>query len=74
MELSPNLENVDIRAWAQQIREMKIKELQELITKREDYIRGFDPKKEDHMSRARVHALSDISRLGRKLKTLKTTT
>jgi len=35
MEQSPNLENVDIRAWAQQIREIKINELRELLAKEE---------------------------------------
>jgi len=35
MEQSPNLEKVDIRAWAQQIREVKIRELRELLVKEE---------------------------------------
>jgi hypothetical protein len=45
MEQSPNLENVDIRAWAQQIREMKIHELEDYIKQVSNKNRITDVKK-----------------------------
>jgi len=63
-------ENLDIKAWAQQIREIKIREIRELIVEKENAIRNTNFETEDYMSVRRVHALSDISRLNRKLSIL----
>jgi len=63
-------ENLDIKAWANQIRQIKIREITELIIEKENAIRNTDFEKEDYMSVRRVHALSDISRLSRKLNIL----
>lgn len=73
MEESPIVENIDTREWAKQIREMKIHELELLIAHKEEYLKEYDPEQEDYMSYKRVHALSDISRLKRKLEALKNT-
>jgi hypothetical protein len=70
MELSPNLENVDIRAWAQQIREMKIREF-------EEYIKTV--KKHFGTHESSMHPILQMSnkfrimQLERKLETLKNT-
>ena len=69
MEQSPNLENVDIRAWAQQIREMKIREF-------EDYIKTV--KKHFGTHESNMHPILymsnkfRIAQLEKKLETLKT--
>jgi len=41
MEQSPNLENIDIRAWAQQIRQIKINELQQMIDLKQETLKCF---------------------------------
>jgi hypothetical protein len=62
MEQSPNLETVDIRAWAQQIRETKIRELQELI----------NVETVKYTSTNSIIALGNIARLNEKLVILQT--
>lgn len=58
----------DIKAWAERIRQDKIVELSSIIKEKKDAIKNTDFNKEDYMSPRRVHLLSDISRLERKLK------
>lgn len=70
-DLSLILEDTDTKIWANEIRHIKIRELEELITEKENAIRNTDFTKEDYMSPRRVHLLSDISRLTRKLKIIK---
>ena len=66
-ELSLILEDVDNSIWADDIRHIKIRELNELIEEKGNAIRDTDFTKEDYMSPRRIHLLSDISRLTRKL-------
>lgn len=66
-ELSLIYEDVDNSIWADDIRHIKIRELEELIEEKKNAIRDTDFTKEDYMSPRRIHLLSDISRLKRKL-------
>jgi hypothetical protein len=66
-ELSLILEDVDNSIWADNIRHIKIRELQELIEKKGNAIKNTNFETEDYMSPRRIHLLSDISRLQRKL-------
>lgn len=65
--ISEIYDNVSIESWAQGVREIKIRELKELIEEKGNAIRNTDFTKEDYMSPRRIHLLSDISRLERKL-------
>jgi len=66
MEQSPNLENVEIRAWAQQIREMKIREF-------ETYIKNLENDLSSTSLLVYGYAKARIVELKRKLEILKNT-
>jgi len=70
-ELSPILEDVTTEIWADEIRHIKIRELEDLIVEKGNVIRDTDFEKEDYMSLRRMHLLSEISRLTRKIKIIK---
>ena len=57
MEDSPVLENVDIRAWAQQIREMKIREFEEAIATTKKYFSESGVSYVDVKWKARIREL-----------------
>ena len=69
--VSPIYEDVDIKIWAEDIRFIKIHELEDLIKEKGDAIKNTDFETEDYMSPRRMHLLSDISRLTRKLSWIK---
>ena len=75
-ELSPILEDVTTEIWADEIRHIKIRELEDLIVEKEQTIRDTEFEKEDdkdskYMSFRHIRALSEVSRLKRKLKIIK---
>ena len=69
--LSEIYEDVDIKIWADDIRYIKIRELEELIKEKGNAIKNTNFETEDYMSPRRVHLLNDISRLTRKLNWIK---
>jgi hypothetical protein len=66
-DISPIYDNVSIENWAQGIRFIKIRELEDLIEEKKAAIKNTDFKGKDYMSYSRIHLLLDISRLQRKL-------
>jgi hypothetical protein len=64
--LSPIYEDVCINTWADEIRHIKAREIEELIVEKENAIKNTDFNTEDYMSQRRVNHLSDIFRLKRK--------
>jgi hypothetical protein len=58
----------DIKAWAERIRQDKVVELSAMIKENEDFLRAYDPTRDEYMSKIRVEKLSNIVRLRRKLK------
>lgn len=69
--LSPIYEDVTISIWADEIRHIKIRELEELIIEKETAIKNTDFETEDYMSIQRVKHLNDIFRIKRKIDIIK---
>jgi hypothetical protein len=74
--LSLIYEDVFISTWADEIRHIKIREMEELIIEKETAIKNTEIKNtdfetEDYMSLRRVMNLCNIIRLKKKLKILK---
>ena len=69
--LSEIYEDVDIKIWANEIRFIKIRELEDIIREKGNAIKNTDFETEDYMSSRRMHLLNDISRLTRKLSWIK---
>jgi hypothetical protein len=58
----------DIKAWAERIRQDKVVELSLMIKENEDFLRAYDPTRDEYMSPIRAKKLSNIVRLRKKLK------
>jgi hypothetical protein len=69
--LSLIYEDVFISTWADEIRHIKIREMEELIIEKENAIKNTDFETEDYMSLRRVINLCNVIRLKKKLKFLK---